>query len=268
MLERNKTRQKTAGSVRTRRTGMPFLYFIAAGILSCAQITGVGSPFGVAFAAAACRTGYGFGAVLGTFAGYLLSHPGAEGVQYAGAALIVLAASTVFSGTGITTGRWFYPVGAAVSVAATSCIFVFADGWEWQKAVLFVCQLILAGGAAYFYEAAIDTVRGRPQKIRFGGIMVLCATVLMAAYPLQVIDLICPARIAALLIVMGTGYMGGPNDTSTTVTMYIMRLHTTDTGRAAAVSVLLFICTLIISLIFFATMRNKDNGSGPVKGGK
>ena len=63
MLERNKTRQKTAGSVRTRRTGMPFLYFIAAGILSCAQITGVGSPFGVAFAAAACRTGYGFGAV-------------------------------------------------------------------------------------------------------------------------------------------------------------------------------------------------------------
>lgn len=209
MLERNKTRQKTAGSVRTRRTGVPFLYFIAAGILSCAQITGVGSPFGVAFAAAACRTGYGFGAVLGTFAGYLLSHPGAEGVQYAGAALIVLAASTVFSGTGITTGRWFYPVGAAVSVAATSCIFVFADGWEWQKAVLFVCQLILAGGAAYFYEAAIDTVRGRPQKIRFGGIMVLCATVLMAAYPLQVIDLICPARIAALLIVMGTGYMGG-----------------------------------------------------------
>ena len=72
MLERNKTRQKTAGSVRTRRTGMPFLYFIAAGILSCAQITGVGSPFGVAFAAAACRTGYGVGAVLGTFAGYLL----------------------------------------------------------------------------------------------------------------------------------------------------------------------------------------------------
>ena len=71
MLERNKTRQKTAGSVRTRRTGVPFLYFIAAGILSCAQITGVGSPFGVAFAAAACRTGYGFGAVLGTFAGYL-----------------------------------------------------------------------------------------------------------------------------------------------------------------------------------------------------
>lgn len=210
MLERKKKqRQKAAGGVRTRRTGMPFLYFIAAGILSCAEITGVGAPFGVAFAAAACRTGYGFGAVLGTFAGYLLSHPGAEGVEYAGAALIVLAASTVFSGTGITAGRWFYPAGAAAAVMATGCIFVFADGIEWQATVLFLCEIVLAAGAAYFYEAAIDTARGRPQVIRFGGIMVLAATVLMAAYPLQVIDLICPSRIAALLVVMGVSYLGG-----------------------------------------------------------
>lgn len=56
----------------------------------------------------------------------------------------------------------------------------------------------------------------------------------------------------------GTGYVGGPNDTSTTVTMYIMRLHSTDTGRAAAVSVLLFIITLIFSLFFFRTMGDRD----------
>lgn len=69
----------------------------------------------------------------------------------------------------------------------------------------------------------------------------------------------------------GTGYVGGPNDTSTTVTMYIMRLHNTDTGRAAAVSVLLFICTLIISLIFFRVMQTSDaygGGGKKKKGGK
>lgn len=32
----------------------------------------------------------------------------------------------------------------------------------------------------------------------------------------------------------GTGYVGGPNDTSTTVTMYIMRLHNTDTGSGGS----------------------------------
>ena len=73
MLEkRNIQRQKTAGGARARRAGLPFLYFAAAGVLSCAEAAGVGSPFGVAFAAAACRTGNGFAAVLGTFAGYLM----------------------------------------------------------------------------------------------------------------------------------------------------------------------------------------------------
>jgi multiple sugar transport system permease protein len=56
----------------------------------------------------------------------------------------------------------------------------------------------------------------------------------------------------------GTGYLGGPNDTSTTVTMYIMRLHSTDTGRAATVSVLLFIITLVISLLFFRIFNDND----------
>ena len=54
----------------------------------------------------------------------------------------------------------------------------------------------------------------------------------------------------------GGGLIGLPDDTSTTVTMYIMRLHASDTGRAAAVSVLLFIITLIISLIFFRAFRD------------
>lgn len=207
--KRNTQRQRGRSGTQVRRTGMPFLYFAAAAILACADVTGVGSPFGVAFAAAACRTGHGFSAVIGTFVGYLLSHPGAEGVEYAGAALIVLTASTVFSGAGIVASRWFFPVCSAAACGATGCIFLIGNGFDWQSGVLFACRMILAGGAAYFYEAAIDTARGRMQVIRFGGMLVLAATVLMAAYPFQVVDLVSPARIAALLIVMGVGYMGG-----------------------------------------------------------
>lgn len=92
--------------MQTRKRGVSALYVIGAALLSCAHITGVGAPFGVAFAAAACRAGYGFGAVLGTFAGYLLSMQGAEGVPYAGAALMTLAAATIFFGTRLLSARW------------------------------------------------------------------------------------------------------------------------------------------------------------------
>lgn len=208
MLEKQK-QQKRTGSMQTRKRGVSALYVIGAALLSCAHITGVGAPFGVAFAAAACRAGYGFGAVLGTFAGYLLSMQGAEGVPYAGAALMTLAAATIFFGTRLPSARWFFPVMAAVSVAATGAVFAFADGVEWHKALLFACRVVLAGGTAYFYEAALDTARGRPQVVRFGGMLILAATLLMAAYPFTVADLICPARIAAIFVVMAIGYMGG-----------------------------------------------------------
>lgn len=54
------------------------------------------------------------------------------------------------------------------------------------------------------------------------------------------------------------GNVGLPDDTTTTVTMYIMRLYSTDTGRAAAVSILLFLITLAVSLFIFRINRDKD----------
>ncbi len=210
MLDKRKVqRHRVSDGTRVRRVGLSFLYFMAAAALACADVAGVGAPFGVAFAAAACRTGHGFGAVLGTFAGYLLSHPGVEGVQYAGASLIVLTAATVFSGVGVSSARWFFPVSAAGAVGVTGCLFLLGDGIWWETLALFGCQLALTVGAAYFYEAALDGARGRPQVIRFGGTLVLAATLLMAAYPVQVAELIRPSRIAALLLVMGVGYLGG-----------------------------------------------------------
>ena len=51
MLEKQK-QQKRTGSMQTRKRGVSALYVIGAALLSCAHITGVGAPFGVAFAAA------------------------------------------------------------------------------------------------------------------------------------------------------------------------------------------------------------------------
>lgn len=58
------------------------------------------------------------------------------------------------------------------------------------------------------------------------------------------------------------GYVGLPNDSSTTVTMYIMRLYSSDTGRAASVSILLFLITLAVSLVIFRMNKAADKGGG------
>lgn len=188
---------------------VPLMHGIIAGIVSCVEIVGVGAPFGTAFAAAACRTGYGFAAVIGTFLGYLLSHPGAVGVQYAGASLIVLTAATVFSNVKAAKKAWFLPLCSAAATAVTGVLLVVTTQPDWKDILFFICRIVLAGAAAYFYEAVIDRVRGRAPIIQFGGVLILTATVLMAAQPLKVAALICPARIAALLAVMGISYMGG-----------------------------------------------------------
>jgi len=64
--------------------------------------------------------------------------------------------------------------------------------------------------------------------------------------------------IPALFNVSKAGLIGNPDDKTTTMAMYIMRLYSSDVGKAAAVSVFLFIVTLIISLLFFASMKSGD----------
>ena len=59
--------------------------------------------------------------------------------------------------------------------------------------------------------------------------------------------------------ILWTGLVGLPDDKTTTMAMYIMRLYNSDVGKAAAVSVVLFIITLVVSLILFATMSDSED---------
>lgn len=64
------------------------------------------------------------------------------------------------------------------------------------------------------------------------------------------------------------GVIGHPNDSSTTVAMYIMRLRSSDPGRASAVSILLFLITLVISIALFISMRDRDGKPNKAKAKK
>lgn len=144
----------------------------------------------------------------------------------------------------------------------TSLAISFIQVWMWYGNTMLLLIAGILGISPDLYEAAeLDGANNRQQFFHIT--LPLLKPVLLYVLVTSAIGGLQLYDIPALFNVgQGTGYVGGPNDTSTTVTMYIMRLHTTDTGRAAAVSVLLFICTLIISLIFFATLgRNTDGTS-------
>lgn len=191
-----------------RNIARELFHFIMAAVMSCATVLGDCSPFGVAYAAACCGLGNGFGAVLGTFAGYLLAHPGVEGVRYAGSSLIVITAATVFSGTGILKKRWFLPVVSACAVGVTGSLFLTVQELTVKLVMDYIVELALAGGATYFYTAGFSR-RMYAQTMRFGGVMTIAGSVLIAAQPIAVFDLFSPARIASLVTVMGVSYLGG-----------------------------------------------------------
>lgn len=135
--------------------------------------------------------------------------------------------------------------------------FILCWMWYGNTALLLIAGMI--GINPSIYESA--DLDGASSWQKFSRITIpLLKPVLLYVLVTSVIGGLQLFDIPALFNVgQGTGYMGGPNDSSTTVTMYIMRLHNTDTGRAAAVSVLLFIITLICSLVFFKIFNEDEN---------
>ncbi len=155
------------------------------------------------------------------------------------------------------------------SAAGTRGLIAFILFWMWYGNTTILLISGVLGIDPSLYEAAdIDGATGN-KKFRFITLPLLkpiMAYVLVtsAIGGLQMYD------IPALFNVSRQGFIGQPDDQSTTMAMYIMRLYQSDVGKAAAVSVFLFFITLAISLVFFATL--KDETESPkkkrVKGGR
>ncbi len=208
MADKQTVKKRLFADERTRSAARAVFHFAMAALLAQAKVLTSCAPFGVAYAAACCSFGSGFCAVIGTFVGYLLGYPGAEGVKYAGASLIVMTVATVFSGLGMLERSWFLPVTAGASVGVTGFLFLTGANFSTQAVVRFVAEMALCGGAAYFYLIAYSR-RIVAQNLRFGGIMVLAASAFMVLQPLVLWNLFCPARIFAALTVMGVAYLNG-----------------------------------------------------------
>ncbi len=154
------------------------------------------------------------------------------------------------------------------SVGGTRGLISFILFWMWYGNTTLLLISGILGIDPSLYEAAdIDGATGN-KKFRYITLPLL-KPILMYVLITSAIGGLQMYDIPALFNVdKNGGLIGQPDDMSTTVAMYIMRLYKSDVGKAAAVSVFLFVITLIISLIFFASMSDRSERPKRGKGGR
>ena len=142
------------------------------------------------------------------------------------------------------------------SVGGTRGLVSFILFWMWYgNTSIMLISGVLGIDPGLFEAADIDGATGA--KTFFYITLPLLKPILLYTLVTSAIGGLQMYDIPALFNPTNTGYIGLPDDKSTTMAMYIMRLYQQDPGKAAAVSVLLFIVTLIVSMVLFVSMQDK-----------
>lgn len=143
------------------------------------------------------------------------------------------------------------------STGGTRGLISYILFWMWYgNTTLLLISGVLGINPSIYEASDIDGANSRQKFFRIT--LPLLKPILMYVLITSAIGGLQMYDIPALFNRSKTGYIGLPDDKSTTMTMYIMRLYSSNVGKAAAVSVILFIITLAISLVFFFTMGDKD----------
>lgn len=152
------------------------------------------------------------------------------------------------------------------SAWATRGVISFIQFWMWYgNTTLLLIAGVLGINPSLFEAADIDGCNGTQKFFKITLPMLkpilLYVLVTSAIGGLQMFD------IPSLYNVSQSGE-GLPDGASTTVTMYIRNLTSAgNMGKAAAVSVILFIITLVISLLFFYFMGDREKKPKQAKKG-
>ncbi len=145
------------------------------------------------------------------------------------------------------------------SKTATIGIIAFMQFWMWYGNSMIILIAGILGINPSLYEAAmVDGASGKQQF--FSITLPLLRPILEFSLVTSAIGGLQMYDIPSLFNVTNTG-IGQPDRVSHTVTMQIREFASSsnpDYGKAAAISIILFAVTLLISLIFFAVTREKQ----------
>ena len=185
--------------------------FVLCALLMQANVFDSYAPFGLAMASAMMAHGAGLSAVGGVVCGAMLIDDGLLGGVYVAATLIVLCVMSVCTGLRVVQRPWFAPAVAAAAGAA--CTFIFLPAGDELRAPAVMTFLAVQGltfGVCRIYGAALAPPREEGDWRRPVTLLAVTATVLLSLAHVSLFGLFAPARAAALLLVLGTAYLGGP----------------------------------------------------------
>ncbi|MDR1158395.1 MAG: SpoIIE family protein phosphatase [Oscillospiraceae bacterium] len=199
-----------------RRAAQLLLRFVMGYLLARAEIFSGRAPFGVGFVAAGGVSTTGFFGFVGALCGYAGMPDLSDGLQYAAAAILVFAAGFVFQDVGAARGPMFMPLVTAATGGFVGVVFVAADGFPLTGVLLYISEVALMTGAAYFFRAVLKpaSADGAAESPPLGvrrlvSLLILISCLFLSLSRLVLFGGLSPARCAAMLLVLLLSRRGG-----------------------------------------------------------
>ena len=198
-----------------QRASAPAEYIIRAllgFLLSRATIFSSVAPFGAAITAAAPVGAPGAVTLLGALFGYMLMPGTIQPLKYMAISVLISAVIHLCRGTPFSEKKWFPPLTAAAVTASIGFIYAIDAGWTAAATARYAADVLLAGGAAYFYRVAMSSWDGTDSQAETKhavSVILLLATALAAVSGILLFRTISVGRIISVLIIMLSAFRGG-----------------------------------------------------------
>ena len=188
--------------------------FLLAAALAGTEIFGGHALFALAMVGVAGSGLEGFITLLGAALGYLSFQGFLEGLRYIAAAMMIFAVAMAMYDFRIYRRPWFMPLVSAALNGLVGFVYLSAGGWDGEKIIYFVTEVVMTAGAVYFYRLAFDIWEERREEPQLNvrqvvGVLVLGATLLMTLERVTVGEALSVGRVLAALAVMIAGWKGG-----------------------------------------------------------
>ena len=169
------------------------------------------SPFGVAFAVSGGGGLAGLLGAVGVALGYLRLWQLADSLKYIAGTVVAFTAVYAFRDTETGEKKFFAPIVAALALACVGFVFIAGMNFSTSAVTLFVCEIILAFSATYFYT---EVFSGRDESENFStahsiSVLAFMATVLLGFSGVRLVGGLSVGRFAAMAAVLLAGYSGG-----------------------------------------------------------
>ena len=188
--------------------------FLLAAALAGTEIFGGHALFALAMVGVAGSGLEGFATLLGAALGYLSFQGFLEGLRYIAAAMMIFAVAMALCDFRIYRRPWFMPSVSAALNGLVGFVYLSAGGWDGEKIIYFVTEVVMTAGTVYFYRLAFSVWEERREEPQLNvrqvvGVLVLGATLLMTLARVTVGDALSVGRVLAALAVMIAGWKGG-----------------------------------------------------------